>query len=124
MGRRVTESSRASAPRPAALPLDVALPAVLAAWRAEGLHSEQTVARVGETATRFTARLRASGIVTFAEVTPSDAAGFGAPAFLAARPGPAAEPELAPRHPRRTAVRMLYRTLRGLGQPVGDPTLD
>src|SRR5688500_13380795 len=101
MPRRVTQPSRISPHRPAALPLDVALPAVLASWRAEGLHSEQTVARVGETAARFTARLRASGVATFAEATPADAAGF-----VDARTRTGAEPELATRHARRTAVRM------------------
>jgi integrase/recombinase XerC len=92
---------------------------VLSHWGSDGLHSEQTVARVGETAVRFAARLRASGVATFSDVTPSDAA-----AFVNARTRTGGEPELATRHARRTAVRMLYRSLRGLGQPAGDPTLD
>ncbi|MGY1713090.1 tyrosine-type recombinase/integrase [Geodermatophilus sp. SYSU D01106] len=77
------------------------------------------MARVGETATRFAARLSATGVATFTAVTPTDAAGF-----VHARTRGGEEPELATRHARRTAVRMLYRTLRALGQPVGDPTLD
>src|SRR4051812_6702973 len=119
MPRRVPQLTRTAPARPAPLSVDAALEAVLATWRSEGLHSEQTIARVGETATRFTARLQASGIATFAEVTPADAAGF-----VDARTRAGAEPGLATRHARRTAVRMLYRTLRALGQPVGDPTLD
>ncbi|WP_176449776.1 tyrosine-type recombinase/integrase [Geodermatophilus saharensis] len=115
----MTQPSRSTPPRSAPLSLDVALTAVLASWHSEGLHSEQTVARVGETAARFTARLQASGVATFADVTPADAAGF-----IDARTRAGASPELATRHARRTAVRMLYRTLRALGQPVGDPTLD
>jgi integrase/recombinase XerC len=63
--------------------------------------------------------LSATGIATFTAVTPADAA-----AFVHARTRGGEEPELATRHARRTAVRMLYRTLRTLGQPVGDPTLD
>lgn len=119
MPRRVTHPTRPSNTEPAVLSIETGLQAVVDQWRRGGLQSEQTVARVSETATRFAARLQATGVATFADATPSDAAGF-----VHARTRGGGEPEIATQHARRTAVRMLYRTLRTLGQPVGDPTLD
>src|SRR3954469_21190312 len=59
MPRRVTQLTRSSPVPPVPLPVDVAVDLVLTSWRSDGLHSEQTVARVGEIATRFAARLSA-----------------------------------------------------------------
>ena len=92
---------------------------VLGRWTESNALTEQTLARMGETVTRYTRRLHAQGVTRLADVTPADAAGF----VSSALPSGAA-PELATRHARRTAVRMFYRSLRGLGFPAGDPTLD
>lgn len=88
-------------------------------WRDDGAHSEQTLARMSETAYRFASRLDASGVTAFADVPPR-AAG----AFVTARTGSGAVAELTTQHARRTAVRTLYRTLRALQLAEGDPTLD
>lgn len=95
------------------------LAAVTARWLADGAHTDQTAARMGETVHRFSARLQASGVNSFSAVTPEAARGF-----VTARTGDGRTPELATMHARRTALRTLYRTLRVLGRCTGDPTLD
>jgi integrase/recombinase XerC len=45
-------------------------------------------------------------------------------AFITAHTTTGQPPEVSTMHARRTALRMLFRTLRDLGYPVGDPTLD
>lgn len=88
-------------------------------WKSSGAHSEQTLARMSETAGRFTRLLDVRGIPRFEAVDSEDAR-----RFLDARLPGGALPELATRHARRVALRALYRALRALGLAVGDPTLD
>jgi integrase len=117
-----TSSARLQAGRPAGpspLSLSDAVGAVLTRWAADGAHSEQTLARMGETVRRFAARLRAQDVPSFSTVTAGQARGF-----VLARTRAGEPPEVATQHARRTAVRTLYRTLRALAQNVGDPTLD
>jgi integrase/recombinase XerC len=92
---------------------------VVAAWAAAGAHSEQTLARMGETTHRFARRLQAQGVASFSDVSPGHARGF-----IHAPVAGGTAPEIATQHARRTAIRTLYRTLRLLGYPVADPTLD
>jgi site-specific recombinase XerD len=93
--------------------------AVVAHWAASGEFSEQTLARCGETVTRFARRLDTQGVTRPTEVGVEHCRGFVDAATIKGR-----APELTTRHARRTALRMLFRTLRELGHPVGDPTLD
>ncbi len=92
---------------------------VLDAWAAGNVHSAQTLARMSETVTRFTRRLQATGVGSFAEVDPAHACGFITAAVAGGAP-----PQVATQHARRTAIRTLYRTLRAVGFEVADPTLD
>ena len=123
MARRLpdTPAGPRTRPQPRLTPpgLVTELDAVTARWAVDGAHSEQTLARMTETARRFAARLQAVGASSFAEVTPLQARGF-----VTAVTGSGTAPEVATQHARRTAVRTLYRTLRTLGQAFGDPTLD
>jgi site-specific recombinase XerD len=95
------------------------LDAVYSVWDNGGLHSEQSLVRMKETVRRFSRRLSTTEVTTFVEVTASKAEGFVTAPVAGGRPA-----EVATQHARRTAVRTLYRTLRGLGYPVADPTLD
>jgi integrase/recombinase XerC len=88
-------------------------------WETGGEFSDQTLLRCGETATRFVRRLQAQGVTRFEDVDATHCQGF-----LDARTTTGQQPELTTRHARRTALRMLFRALRELGVPVGDPTLD
>ena len=99
--------------------LELALPRVLEHSTLAGAHSEQTLLRMTETVHRFRQRLAATTCRSFAEVRPADVVGF-----VDAPTRHGALPELATRHARRTAVRTLYRTLRGLQVVQVDPTLD
>ena len=92
---------------------------VLLRWWLDAAHSDQTLARMGETVQRFGAWLKGAGVTSFAAVSPAQARGF----VLAPTPG-GRLPEAHTQHARRTAVRMLYRTLRTLDRPSGDPTID
>ncbi|MDO8107208.1 hypothetical protein Q6348_08370 [Isoptericola sp. b441] len=92
---------------------------VMDAWRETGAFSEQTLARTGETLSRFALRLTAQGLTSLEQVQPVHCAGFVDAHTRHGRP-----PELATRHARRTALRMLFRELRSRGYDVGDPTLD
>ncbi|WP_028650213.1 tyrosine-type recombinase/integrase [Nocardioides halotolerans] len=92
---------------------------VVAHWAASGEFTEQTLARCGETVTRFARRLDAQGVTAPAEITLEHCQGFVDATTLKGQ-----APELTTRHTRRTSLRMLFRTLRELGHPVGDPTLD
>lgn len=111
--QRSTADKRAETPIPQALLL------VQSRWRTDGLHTEQTIARMSETTNRFAGRLLATGATSFAGVTYGEVA-----SFVGARTRAGTEPELATQHARRTAVRTLYKTLRLLGVSVGDPSLD
>jgi integrase len=94
--------------------------AVRASWATTGAHSAQSLARMTETVNRFASRLGAVGIDSFIDVTACEATGF----ITAPVAATGAQAEVATQHARRTAVRTLYRTLRALGYPVIDPTLD
>ena len=95
------------------------LQAVYQVWDTAGLHSTQTLLRMKETVRRFSRRLSAADVTTFVDVTGPVAAGFVIAPVSGGRPA-----QIATQHARRTAVRTLYRTLRSLGYPVADPTLD
>lgn len=105
-------------PRPGA-PLGDQVAAALRVWKSRGEFSEQTLLRATETVGRFQKRLVASGVTRAEDVTTSDCLGF-----IDAITKHGTAPELATRHSRRVAVRMLFRTWRELGYEVGDPTLD
>lgn len=91
----------------------------LEAWRASGLFTEQTLLRTGETVTRFAGRLTAQGVQRLQDATAAHCAGF-----IDAYTRRGTPPELATKHARRTAVRMLFRTMREVDPTIGDPTLD
>lgn len=99
--------------------LDDELARAVAHWQSAGTHTDGTLARLLETTAAFARRLQAQGVGSFTEVTPAQAT-----AFVSARTRHGATPELATRHARRTALRTLFRTLRGLGLHDSDPTLD
>lgn len=99
--------------------LEQELDEVLIRWFLDATLSEQTLARMSETVQRFANRLAATGVGSFRDVTPAQARGF----VMAPLPD-GFGPEVHTQHARRTAVRVLYRTLRVLGYDVGDPTLD
>jgi hypothetical protein len=88
-------------------------------WAAGGEFSPQTLARAGELADRFARRIHQQGLAGFTEVTTVHCRGFVDAPTAAGPP-----PELTTRHARRTALRMLFRTLREHGLDVGDPTVD
>jgi integrase/recombinase XerC len=92
---------------------------VKVAWVASGEFSPQTLARAGEMADRFARRIHRQGLTDLTQVTAFHCQGFIDAATTA---GPA--PELTTRHARRTALRMIFRTLRDEGVDVGDPTMD
>lgn len=93
--------------------------AVQELWRAGGEFSEQTLARTGETLARFAKRLESQHVRRLQDATPAHCAGF-----IDAHTRHGGPPELATRHARRTALRMLFRTLRESDPDVGDPTMD
>jgi len=103
----------------AALPLAGQVEAVRARWVASGDFSTQTLARACEIADRFAHRVTAQGLTTFAQVDAAHCQGF-----IDAPTTAGAPPELTTRHSRRTALRMLFRTLRQVGLCDADPTLD
>jgi site-specific recombinase XerC len=76
-----------------------------------------TVERVGAVITRFAARHRALGRARLADIDRQDAVGF-----LWARTRRGHDPAIATVHLRRTALRLLARTLVQLGEPLADPT--
>jgi len=106
-------------PSIAALPLADVMASVEARWSASGDFTEQTLTRCGETISRFARRLAAQGVTEVANVTAEHCRGFVIAPTLDGRP-----PELTTQHARRTALRMMFRTLREMGVDVGDPTLD
>lgn len=97
--------------------LDADLVAVIEVW--EQVHLPATAARMGEIARRFARRVELAGVTSFSDVTGDHVHGF---VTAPGRGGRA--PAVATSRFRRTAVRGLYRQLRLLGRPVGDPTLD
>ena len=93
------------------------LEAVVRAW--EQRHAPATTARMAEVARRFVRRLEQAGVTSFGEVTGDQAYGF-----IAAIGRGGKIPATATSRFRRTTIRAVYRELRALGDPVGDPTLD
>lgn len=118
-----TDPQRSPSPPPAPETGPMAMPdlaeKVVDRWATSGEFTDQTLARCGETVTRFARRLEVQGVATPTEITAEHCRGFVDAATVKGRP-----PELTTRHARRTALRMLFRTLRDLGYPVGDPTVD
>jgi site-specific recombinase XerD len=72
-----------------------------------------------QTLARFARRLRQQGVTDPAQITAAHCQGF-----IDAPTASGPPPELTTRHSRRSALRMMFRTLRDLGHDVGDPTLD
>lgn len=118
---RAGTPQRSRQPRrpPSALGVEPATEAVLQAWAASDDFTEQTLARASETVLRFTQRLAAQQVCTVEAITTTACSGF-----IDATTVKGAAPLLTSRHARRTTLRMYFRTLRRLGYPVGDPTLD
>jgi integrase len=92
---------------------------VTSAWSASGDFTQQTLDRCSETLLRFLRRQAALGVTSPQEFTPAHCADF-----VNAHGANGHPPENSTMHARRTALRMLFRTLRDLGIPAGDPTLD
>lgn len=88
-------------------------------WEKSGDFSDQTLQRCGETLGRFLRRQAALGVADPGAFTTQQCHDFICSHGVNGRP-----PEVSTMHARRTAVRMAFRTLRDLGYPVGDPTLD
>ena len=93
--------------------------AVIDTWRTSSDFSPQTLARSEETVRRFIRRLTVQGVHDATEITPEHCQGFLDSMTKHGQP-----PELATRHARRVALRMLFRSWRDLGLDVVDPTLD
>lgn len=93
--------------------------AVRARWTEEGEFTPATLEKCGEAIERFARRLHHQGVSDPAQITVAHCRGFIEAATVKGRP-----PELTTRHSRRSALRMFFRTLRELGHPVGDPTVD
>lgn len=89
------------------------------AWGASGDFTSQTLDRCSETLLRFLRRQVALGVADPQAWTPGHCSDFVHAHGANGRP-----PEISTMHARRTALRMLFRTLRDLGIPAGDPTLD
>lgn len=117
---RPTFQSMPTPPEPlnAVAPTWAHLDRIQARWAASGAFTEQTLARSAETLTRFALRSGRLGVQDWAEVRPEHCSGF-----IHAQAG-GDRPRLHTQHARRTVLRMAFRTLRELGYPVGDPTLD
>lgn len=117
---RVTPGEASVEPLPGAgEAISETVAAAVGRWAASGEFTEQTLARCGETVTRFARRVEAQGVTRPAEITLEHCRGF-----VEATTTKGQAPELTTRHARRTALRMLFRTLRELGHPVADPTVD
>ena len=99
--------------------LESLVEAAVRSWRSSGEFTEQTLLRGEETVHRFVRRLQAQGVADVAAITPLHCQGFLDAMTRDGRP-----PELATRHSRRVALRMLFRALRELGATNLDPTLD
>jgi integrase/recombinase XerC len=102
-----------------ALELTEVLDRVREEWEKSGDFTIQTLDRAGETMARFAGRQKALGCPLLGEVNAE-----GCRMFVDSHTVAGGAPELTTRHARRTALRMLFRTLRELGHDVGDPTLD
>jgi site-specific recombinase XerD len=101
------------------LPLDLGFRKIVDAWSASDAFTGQTRTRATETLGRFTTRASKTGVATWQDVDPRTCAGF-----ITAHTSDGRAAELATQHARRTVLRMAFRTLRDLGHPVGDLTID
>lgn len=102
-----------------AAPLVELVDVVRVRWTADKGFSPATLDKCGETIRRFGRRLAHQGVTDLHQVTPQLCQ-----AFIDAPTVKGMAPELTTRHARRSALRMLFTTLRELGHHVGDPTLD
>lgn len=93
------------------------LEAVVQVWQQR--HAAATTARMAEVARRFVRRLDQAGVTSFGQVTGDQAYGF-----ITAIGRGGNSPATSTSRVRRTTIRAVYRELRALGHPVGDPTLD
>ena len=123
MARRVTHLPRKAAPSTArsahAVALGEQMRLARGQWDRDRVMSGQTRVRVDEILTRYVAWLAVQGVPSFGDALPEHAQGF---VLAPTRQG--VEPVVATRQTRRTALRMLYRTLRALDLAQGDPTMD
>ncbi|MGO4604517.1 tyrosine-type recombinase/integrase [Terrabacter sp. 2YAF2] len=118
-GSASSGSSGVSAGAASSSSVDAAVGAARRRWEEGSEFTDQTLARVGETITRFGARLRAQGVEKPEQITSEHCRGFITARTAAGRPA-----ELTTQHTRRNSLRMLFRTWRELGLTEGDPTLD
>ena len=93
--------------------------AVRRRWASEEAFTPATLDKCGDAVTRFARRLHRQGVEDPADITATHCQGFVDACTVKGSP-----PELTTRHARRTALRMLFRTLREMGYPLGDPSLD
>ncbi len=103
----------------AACQLDTVHQARVVWWalRYDAALEASTAERIGPTIARFAARQRTLGRARLAEATADDVVGF-----LWGRTARGVDPAIATVHLRRTALRILIRTLEALGEQLPDPT--
>lgn len=92
---------------------------VLALWAHEAEFTPATLAKCGDLVRRFIRRLEAQGVTDPQWITTEHCHGF-----VTAHTSTAQPPEITTMHARRSALRMLFRTMRDQGWIGGDPTLD
>ena len=93
--------------------------AVRRRWATEEAFTPATLDKCGDAIARFARRLHHQGVQDPAAITAAHCQGFVEAATVQGR-----SPELTTRHARRTALRMFFRTLREMGYPIGDPSID
>lgn len=101
------------------LPLRLGCQEILTAWESSEEITGQTRTRATETLSRFITRAEKLEVLTWQDIDRATCAGF-----ITAYTGVGKPVELATQHARRTVLRMAFRTLRSLGYPLGDATLD
>lgn len=115
----MSQGSRQECVHRSAAPAEVVAERVAVLWAESGDFSEQTLARCGETWSRFLMRQQKLGTTDPANFTPQDCRDFVTAFGSNGQPA-----EVTTMHARRTALRMGFRGLRELGYDVGDPTVD
>lgn len=110
---------QAGTPTPTREPFGASIEQVLRVWANDEGFTPATLAKCGDIATRFARRLEAQGVSHAEQVTAQHCRGF-----VDARTSSGQIPEVTTMHARRSALRMVFRTLRELGYEVTDPTLD
>lgn len=118
MPRRVVPS-RTPTSAHLGLPIADGWALVQAEWANQGWLAEQSLARWIDFGDKFIARLTVIGLRDWVDVDAEVCRGF---VTAPTRSGTA--PRSGTQHTRRAALRAIFRTLRGLGYAVGDPTLD